>query len=187
MTLTTIPAIATGDVWTAAQWTTYLRSNVNDQNDFANGVQPFVGTVQKFANDANLLITKASGNPYLQFDSGDYLFYDRTGNGYGFYVGNTEIFRVDATGKIQTALIETSEATITNGSTGNLAHGLGATPRLVFARYNTVTGDAGRTRVVVPSYVAIASTARIEQVGATNIVIINNTGATIFAKAWALL
>lgn len=186
MTLTTIPAIATGNVWTAAQWTTYFKDNGNDLIGMANGTIPFVGATQKFANDANVSIGKSSNIITLTLDSGDNIYFNRSTNTFYFSVGNVEKFAVDGDGNIQLALVEIGEATITNGSTANMAHGFSTTPRLVFGRYNTVTGDSGRTRVISPGYIGPASSVRMTEVGGTNVVVINNTGATVYAKVWAL-
>lgn len=186
MTLTTVPAIAAGDVWSAAEWTTYLRGNLNDHKTFAEGTAPFVGSSQAFANDAAFKVAKSGTGPYLQFDTNDYLEYDRTNNALRLIIGSSLVFSIDVSGNIQTALVEIGEATITNGSTANMAHGFSTTPRLVFGRYNTVTGDSGRTRVISTGYIGPASSCRMEQVGGTNVVVINNTGATVYAKVWAL-
>lgn len=185
MALSVVTDLAIGDVITEA-WVDAVRINSNDQKTFAEGTAPFVGSSQAFANDSAFKVAKSGTGPYLQFDSTDYLEYDRTNNSLRVIIGGSLVFSIDSSGRIQDALWESSEQTITNGSTANIAHGFSTTPRLWGGRYNTVTGDAGRTRVISDGYLAVASSARIEQVGGTNIVVINNTGATIYAKVWAL-
>ena len=92
--------------------------------------------------------------------------YNRSSNQFEFYVGGNLKFAIDASGLIQTAAFFSTEQTITNGSTTNVAHGLPSIPRWVMVRYGTASGSANATRLAAPGYVAPASSVKIEQVGA---------------------
>lgn len=176
---------------TAALMNTHLRDNLLWLRGVLDGTGSDDVTVPaelRIENDANFKLLKASSTlPAVQFDTGgDSHYYDRTANTHNLEVGGTAVLTVDADGKLSgNGFVESAEYTITNGSTQNIAHGLPATPRVVIGRYGTATGDSGRTRALVNSYVAVTSGARISEWGATNIVVINNTGATIYVKVWA--
>lgn len=187
MALTTIANLATGDTITES-WVDSVTLNANQHKDFAEGTTPFPGSIQKFANDSNFYVQKASNIVYLGMDAGDGFYFNRTTNAFNFYVGGVEKFVIDASGLIQTAAFTSTEQAITNGSTANVAHGFASIPRWVFVRYATASGAlSAATRVAVPSYVSFGSQLRIEQVGGTNVVLINNTGATVYAYVLALL
>lgn len=187
MALSVLSDLAIGDTITEA-WLDDVRLNLNQHKTFAEGTAPFPGTAQAFGNDANFALNYNSGNPLLQFDGTDFLLYARGSNEYGFYVGGAKKFAIDASGLIQTAAFTSAEQTITNGSTANVAHGFASIPRWVFVRYATASGAlSAATRVAVPSYVSFGAQLRIEQVGGTNVVLINNTGATVYAYVLALL
>lgn len=186
MALTTVPDRSVGDVFTETMWDVYLRDNLNGHKSFAEGSAPFPGASQAFGNDANFALNYNSGNPLLQFDSTDFLLYARGGNEYGFYVGGAKKFSIDANGLIQTAAFTSAETTITAGSTANIAHGLGVAPRFFGAVYGTTTGLANCTKLVIPSFNSLGSFARMSDAGATNLVIVNGTAATIYVYAFAL-
>lgn len=61
--------------------------------------------------DAAYFMTLLTGNPLLQFDTSDYIWYDRTNNKMGFSVGGTDRLTVDATGGPQ----RSTDASTSNG------------------------------------------------------------------------
>lgn len=63
------------------------------------------------AIDAAYFMTLLTGNPLLQFDTSDYIWYDRTNNKMGFSVGGTDRLTVDATGGPQ----RSTDASTSNG------------------------------------------------------------------------
>lgn len=187
MALSTIANLAVGDVITEA-WLDAVKDNLNDHKAFAEGASPFVGTIQKFGNDANLYLQINGGNPEIGFDSGgDLLAYIRSSNRFAFYVGGTEKFAIDASGLIQTAAFASTEQTITSGSTANIAHGLGVAPRFFGALYGTSTGLANCTRLVIPTFNSLGAYVRLSEVGGTNLVVINGTAVTVYVYAFALI
>jgi hypothetical protein len=50
--------------------------------------------------DNNFVLTQVSGNPRVNFDPGDYLTYDRTGNQYLFNVASSPVLTISANGNI---------------------------------------------------------------------------------------
>lgn len=184
MTLTTVPAFAALDVWTATEWTTYLRNNLNDLIGFANGTIPFVGAQQYFANDALFYFGKASGLPLLAFDANDYFYYDRTSNVAVFNVGGASKLAINAAGEMFVNAFSSAEQTIANGGTVNVAHGLGTIPRWVMGYYNTVTNFA--IKCVVPSFNSLGAHVRLMSVDGTNLTFVNETGATVYLNGFAL-
>lgn len=186
MTLTTVPAIATGTVWNATEWTTYLRSNLNDLIAFANGTAPFVGSAQAFANDGQFYAGKSGNNPFINFDANDYLIYDRAGNTFNFAIGGTQVFRIDANGLIQAAAFTSAEQSVASGGTINVAHGLGLRPRWATALYGVSTGAANCTRQAIHSQNSLGAFFRMKDVDATNLVFHNETAVTLFFYAFAL-
>jgi len=73
----------------------------------------FSGTVAAavFQVDTGCSLFLSGGNPVLQFDSGDYISYDRTADTFKVRIGGTERFAVDATDGPQ----RTNDATTANG------------------------------------------------------------------------
>jgi hypothetical protein len=70
-----------------------------------NGAEVFDGevTAQSFRVDAGFVSTLAAGiNPLIQFDSGDYIMYERGSNGWAFMIGGTQVMRVSADGPART-------------------------------------------------------------------------------------
>lgn len=63
------------------------------------------------AVDAAYFMALLTGNPLLQFDTNDYIWYDRTNNKMGFSVGGTDRLTVDATGGPQ----RSTDASTSNG------------------------------------------------------------------------
>lgn len=61
-----------------------------------NGLR--VGSSIAFSALSNFAISPNSGAPNIQWDTGDKIEYDRTGNSHGFYVGGTLRFKVEASG-----------------------------------------------------------------------------------------
>ena len=188
MTLTTVPTVATGDVYTAAMYNTYLKDNVNDLIAFANGTSPFVGTKQAFAGDSNLRFEFiAAGRPYLNWDSNDYLEYNRTDNKFRFHANATTL-DIESTGKLTGAgFYSGGETTITNTSTATFAHGFGAIPRFFQVRYSAGSGGTKSSVGLNSSIVGAASEVRISSVDATNITVANNSGSTQYCVVDAIL
>jgi len=48
--------------------------------------------------DTNFIVNYNSGNPFIQYDSTDYIQYDRTSNYWHWDIGSTQVARLDATG-----------------------------------------------------------------------------------------
>lgn len=185
MALSVITDLATGDL-ISESWLDDIRLNLNEHKTFAEGASPFPGTIQKFGGDANFYLQKLSNIVYLGMDAGDGLYFNRTTNTFNLFVGGIEKLGVDGNGLIQTAAFESSEQTITAGSTANIAHGLGIRPRFFGALYGTTSGLANCTNLVIPSFNTLGSFVRMSQVGGTNLVVVNGTAVTIYVYAFAL-
>lgn len=57
-----------------------------------------------YANgDAQFFLLKASGNPIINLDSGDFIKYDRTANKFYFIVNNVSVASIDASGNMKLA------------------------------------------------------------------------------------
>ena len=189
MTLTTVPTVATGDVYTAAMYNTYLKDNMNDLIAFANGTSPFVGSQQKFANDSSLYFGfAAAGRPLLNWDASDYLEYTRSTNTYVFNGGGNLLLNIASDGKLTgKGFYSGGETTITNTSTATFAHGLGAIPRFFQVRYSAGSGGTKSSVGLSSSIVGAASEVRISSVDATNITVANNSGSTQYCVVDAIL
>lgn len=188
MALTTVGDLAVGDTITEA-FTDSLTTNLNQHKTFAEGTAPFPGASQFFGGDGAYSLQISGGLPHIVFDTSggsDYINYDRSTNKLRFYVSGVEKFAIDANGAIQAAAFESAETTITAGSTANIAHGLGQRPRLFGALYGTATGLTNCVNLVIPSFNSLGAYARLSQVGATNLVIVNGTAVTIYVYAFAL-
>ena len=55
-----------------------------------------------FGRDAGFTLDITSGNPRLNFDTGDYIQYDRTANKLTLVIGSTAIFSIDSSGNVKT-------------------------------------------------------------------------------------
>jgi len=58
----------------------------------------FSGAIKR---DANLYIDLSGSNPVLNFDSNDWISYDRTANKYYFNIGGTAVASIDASGNLK--------------------------------------------------------------------------------------
>jgi hypothetical protein len=186
MTLSVVSDLNPGDVISDA-WVDSVRVNLNEHKAFAEGSAPFPGGSQKFAGDLDFYLGKiTSARPYLAVDANDYLEYNRTDNAWRFAMGSGTAFEIDANGLIQTAAFTSSEQTVTNGSTTNIAHGLGVKPRFFGALYGASSGASNCTRIAIPSFNSLGAFFRLKEVDATNMVVVNETGVTIYVYAFAL-
>jgi hypothetical protein len=104
----TAPAtVVTGDIITAAWGNTFVRDNPNYLKGLLDGTgadNVKVPAQLAFNNDAQWFADKDGTGPYLRFDTGDYIQYDRTNNRYDIYIGGTLVLRLDGSGKLVAGL-----------------------------------------------------------------------------------
>lgn len=192
MAWTTPKTWAVREKVTAALMNTHLRDNLAWLRGMLDGTGSGTLTTPgnlNVSNDVDFNLQKLSATqPILSFDGNDYIEYNRTANTFILRIAGANKLTLDTNGLLTGAgFFESTEYSVANGATQNIPHGFTGTPRDVEGRYNTVTGDSGRTRCLAKGYTAPASSCYISEVGATNIVVINNTGATVYVKVWARL
>lgn len=165
---TLVPSVSSGQVLYAADYNAYVKDNINELAAWKAGT--LAGSTQEYP-----------------FDTNDAWSYDRSTNTLRLVVAGTVVFAIAADGRFTTpSSFESAETTITDGSTATIAHGLGGQPRWVMGVYGIASGPTNRPRVMPTSYISLGSNCRIEQVGASNILVTNNTGVTVYVVVFAL-
>ena len=178
---------------TALALNTDLRDNLNYLKGLLDGTGgDYVVTPEELyvENDLNFALFKDGGlNPTLVADTNDWLTYSRASNSWNFLVGGASTLVLASDGKLTgTGFYESTTAgtLITSGSSQGFLHGLGAQPRYVFVWYGT-SGAGNQTNVATPATLSVGATVRFSAVDSTNILVINNTAGSIYARVVAIL
>jgi hypothetical protein len=138
----------------------------------------FPGTVA-FGGDTVYSAFMSAGLAVLQFDTNDYMYYDRAANTYNWDIGAGIMLTLDSAGKLTgTGFYRSTEVTITNGNNANFAHGLSAKPSNVYGVHGTVTTN--NLTIIGQSSVTFG------QIDGVNINVANASGATRFVLVMAI-
>jgi hypothetical protein len=180
MAYTAVPTAVTGSVVTAA-YGNILRDNDAAFKAILDGSALGFGSAFAPTSTSNFTLSIISGDPYLTFDTGDVLAYNRTNNQWLFVSGGIGSLTIDgATGKLTGAgFYDSGEVAVTNGSAITVSHGLSARPRFVKIYKATASGTADSK--TIPDSPAIAT------VSNTQIITSNNAdGATRYCNLYAM-
>lgn len=194
MPYVTIPTVVTGDIIPASHGN-LLKANLDYHQGLLDGtggaVTVTVPSALAIANDAAFVAYKPGATtPAFQFDTGDYMYYDRTANTWNFDIGSGIVLSFPASGKLTgTGFYSSGEFSVANNVSANVSHGLPARPRFVFGFYNTASGTENAKSIPIwPSGTLLTNNVRISAVTSTQISVSNDaTGATIYAWVYAIL
>lgn len=163
---------------TYADWTIGLALPQANSATFSGSV-----TATTLAVDANFYSTLVSGDPVTQFDSGDYMFYNRGPNLFGVVIGGTGRFFVTATdGPTRTTDATTSDGLVRKSQADTLI--AAASERASAGEVQTGTNS---TKLVTPATLQAGKMVSSAVVATTSGVSVDFTGIPSWARRITLL